>query len=56
MKPGMTCLWQISGRNNVDFHDWMKLDLEYIDRWSLGLDLRIILKTIPAVILGKGAR
>jgi len=56
MKPGMTCLWQISGRNTVDFHDWMKLDLEYIDRWSLGLDLRIILKTIPAVILGKGAR
>jgi len=56
MKPGMTCLWQISGRNNVDFNDWMKLDLEYIDRWSLGLDLRIILKTIPVVILGKGAR
>jgi exopolysaccharide biosynthesis polyprenyl glycosylphosphotransferase len=56
MKPGLTCLWQISGRNDIDFNDWMKLDMEYIDRWSLKLDLRILLKTIPVVIRGKGAK
>jgi exopolysaccharide biosynthesis polyprenyl glycosylphosphotransferase len=57
VKPGLTCLWQISGRNRVrDFHDWVKLDLDYIDRWSLGLDLKILLRTIPAVILGWGAK
>jgi lipopolysaccharide/colanic/teichoic acid biosynthesis glycosyltransferase len=56
MKPGLTCLWQCSGRSHVDFDEWMKLDLEYIDRWSLGLDLKILLKTIPMVILGIGAR
>ena len=56
VKPGLTCLWQISGRSHVDFDEWMKLDLEYIDRWSLGLDVRILLRTIPAVILGTGAR
>ena len=56
MKPGLTCLWQCSGRSRVDFDEWMKLDLEYIDRWSLGLDLKILLKTIPMVILGIGAR
>ena len=50
MKPGLTCLWQANGRNNVDFEKWMKLDLEYIDNWSLGLDLQIILKTPPAII------
>ncbi len=57
VKPGLTCLWQISGRNQVrDFRDWVKLDLEYIDRWSLGLDLKILLRTIPAVLGGLGAR
>jgi len=56
MKPGLTCLWQISGRNEVSFQDWMKLDLSYIDNWSLLLDLKILLKTIPVVLFGKGAK
>lgn len=56
MKPGLTCLWQISGRNEVSFQDWMKLDLTYIDNWSLLLDLKILLKTVPVVLLGRGAR
>ena len=55
MKPGMTCLWQISGRNQVGFDEWMRLDLKYIDNWSLLLDLKILVKTIPVVLLGKGA-
>lgn len=57
VKPGLTCLWQISGRNQVkDFSDWVKLDLDYIDRWSLGLDFKILLRTVPAVLLGFGAK
>ena len=57
VKPGLTCLWQISGRNKVrDFRDWVQLDLDYIDRWSLGLDFKILLRTVPAVILGLGAK
>jgi exopolysaccharide biosynthesis polyprenyl glycosylphosphotransferase len=56
MKPGITCLWQISGRNDVSFEDWMKLDLTYIDNWSLLLDLKILLKTVPVVLLGRGAK
>jgi exopolysaccharide biosynthesis polyprenyl glycosylphosphotransferase len=56
MKPGLTCLWQISGRNEIPFDEWMRLDLEYIDNWSLWLDLKIAMKTIPAVLLGRGAR
>lgn len=57
MKPGLTCLWQISGRSNMrDFSDWVKLDVEYIDNWSLGLDLLILLRTIPVVLFGIGAR
>jgi exopolysaccharide biosynthesis polyprenyl glycosylphosphotransferase len=57
VKPGLTCLWQISGRNQVrDFRDWVRLDLDYIDRWSLALDFKILLRTIPAVILGLGAK
>jgi exopolysaccharide biosynthesis polyprenyl glycosylphosphotransferase len=55
MKPGLTCLWQVSGRNNIDFDRWMQLDLQYIDNWSPTLDLKILLRTIPAVLLGRGA-
>jgi lipopolysaccharide/colanic/teichoic acid biosynthesis glycosyltransferase len=55
VKPGLTCLWQINGRNRIrDFDDWVRLDLQYIQEWSLGLDFKILLKTIPAVILGRG--
>jgi exopolysaccharide biosynthesis polyprenyl glycosylphosphotransferase len=53
MKPGLTCLWQVSGRNQIDFDEWMRMDLLYIDNWSLLLDLKIFLKTIPIVLLGK---
>jgi exopolysaccharide biosynthesis polyprenyl glycosylphosphotransferase len=53
--PGMTGLWQVSGRSNVNFHSWAELDLEYIDKWSLRLDLGILLKTFPAVTRGVGA-
>ncbi|HYE31435.1 MAG TPA: sugar transferase [Methylomirabilota bacterium] len=57
VKPGLTCLWQVSGRNNVrDFSDWVRLDLEYIDNWSLWLDLKILLRTIPVVLMGTGAK
>lgn len=57
MRPGITCLWQASGRNRiVDFKEWMKLDMEYIDNWSLGLDFKILLKTIPIVLMGIGAK
>ncbi len=56
IKPGITCLWQINGRNKINsFDEWVKLDLEYIDNWSLWLDLKILVKTIPAVLMGKGA-
>src|SRR6266480_1485720 len=55
MKPGLTCLWQVSGRNNIDFDRWMQLDLQYIDNWSPSLDLKILLRTIPAVLSGRGA-
>jgi lipopolysaccharide/colanic/teichoic acid biosynthesis glycosyltransferase len=57
VKPGLTCLWQISGRNQIsDFKEWVRLDLEYIDHWSLWLDLKILLRTIPAVLIGIGAK
>jgi exopolysaccharide biosynthesis polyprenyl glycosylphosphotransferase len=56
VKPGLTCLWQVSGRNKVkDFKDWVRLDLEYIDNWSLWLDLKIIFRTLPVVLTGAGA-
>jgi len=55
VKPGITCLWQMSGRNNTDFATWIRQDLDYIDRWSLMLDARILIGTIPAVLLGRGA-
>ena len=57
VKPGLTCLWQVSGRNKVsNFEDWVRLDLEYIDNWSLWLDLKIMWRTIPTVLIGAGAR
>lgn len=57
VKPGLTCLWQIGGRNNVrNFEEWVKLDLEYIDNWSLDLDIKILFLTIPAVLFSKGAK
>lgn len=56
VKPGLTCLWQVSGRNKVkDFKDWVRLDLEYIDNWSLWLDLKILCRTLPVVLTGAGA-
>ena len=55
MKPGITCIWQVSGRSNVSFEKWMKMDMEYIDNWSLVLDIKILLKTIWVVLYGKGA-
>jgi exopolysaccharide biosynthesis polyprenyl glycosylphosphotransferase len=57
VKPGLTCLWQISGRNQIsDFRDWVRLDLEYIDNWSLWLDIKILVRTVPAVLVGSGAK
>ncbi len=55
VKPGMTCLWQISGRSNLSFQEWVELDLEYIDTWSLQLDWWILMRTVPAVISARGA-
>jgi exopolysaccharide biosynthesis polyprenyl glycosylphosphotransferase len=55
VRPGITCLWQINGRSNIPFENWMKLDIEYIDNWSLSLDLKILWKTIPKVLKGDGA-
>lgn len=55
VKPGLTGLWQVSGRNNIDFEEWMRLDLRYIDDWSLWLDAKILLRTLPAVIFKTGA-
>ena len=55
IKPGITCLWQVNGRSNIGFNEWVRMDLDYIDKWSLGLDLLILMKTIPAVFKGPGA-
>ena len=55
VKPGLTCLWQVTGRSNTSFDYWIRLDLKYIDCWSLGLDLKILAKTLPAVVRGSGA-
>jgi Sugar transferases involved in lipopolysaccharide synthesis len=54
MKPGLTCVWQVSGRNSLLFDDWMKMDLDYIDRWTIWLDIRILLKTFVEVFRGGG--
>lgn len=57
MKPGLTCLWQVQGRNRISsFADWVRLDLEYIDNWSLWMDIKILLRTIPVVLFGWGAK
>jgi lipopolysaccharide/colanic/teichoic acid biosynthesis glycosyltransferase len=55
VKPGITCLWQINGRNSVPFEQWMELDMQYIDKWSLWLDFKILARTVPAVLKGTGA-
>jgi exopolysaccharide biosynthesis polyprenyl glycosylphosphotransferase len=55
MRPGLTCLWAVNGRDSIDFETWMKLDMQYIDNWSLALDWKIILGTIPHVLSGRGA-
>ncbi len=55
VRPGITCVWQVSGRNAVSFGSWMVLDMRYIDHWSLAEDLRLILRTVPAVLTGRGA-
>ena len=55
VKPGLTCLWQVSGRSQLPFSKWLELDLRYIDQWSLGLDVTILYRTIPAVLRGTGA-
>jgi exopolysaccharide biosynthesis polyprenyl glycosylphosphotransferase len=55
VRPGITCLWQVNGRSSIPFEKWMELDLQYIDKWSLRLDLEILLRTIPAVFRGSGA-
>jgi exopolysaccharide biosynthesis polyprenyl glycosylphosphotransferase len=56
VRPGLTCLWQISGRSELTFADWIRLDLAYIDRWSLAMDMVILMRTVPAVLRGTGAR
>jgi exopolysaccharide biosynthesis polyprenyl glycosylphosphotransferase len=56
MRPGLTCLWQVSGRSDLTFQEWMTLDLEYVDTWSLALDFAILVRTIPAILTGRGAR
>jgi len=55
VRPGLTCLWQIRGRSNLNFEEWMRLDIEYVDRFSFWLDLRILALTVPAVISARGA-
>jgi lipopolysaccharide/colanic/teichoic acid biosynthesis glycosyltransferase len=57
VRPGLTCLWQIRGRNNItDFEEWVRLDLAYIDQWTLWLDAKILLATLPVVLIGRGAK
>ena len=55
VRPGLTCLWQVSGRSSIGFEQWMELDMSYIDNWSLWLDLKILFQTVPAIIRGRGA-
>lgn len=55
VKPGVTCIWQVSGRSDIDFDTWIDMDLEYIEEWSLSLDLKLLVRTVPAVLTGRGA-
>jgi exopolysaccharide biosynthesis polyprenyl glycosylphosphotransferase len=55
VKPGVTCIWQVSGRSDIDFDTWIDMDLEYIEEWSLSLDLKLLARTVPAVLTGRGA-
>jgi exopolysaccharide biosynthesis polyprenyl glycosylphosphotransferase len=55
VRPGLTCIWQVSGRNQITFEEWMYLDMRYIDHWSLGSDLALVFKTVPVVVTGRGA-
>ncbi len=55
VRPGLTCYWQVGGRNSIGFEDWMRLDLRYVDNWNLGVDMQLILQTFPAVLAGRGA-
>jgi lipopolysaccharide/colanic/teichoic acid biosynthesis glycosyltransferase len=55
VRPGITCLWQVNGRSSISFQQWMELDMQYIEQWSIWLDLKILAKTIPAVMRGTGA-
>ena len=55
VRPGLTCIWQVSGRNQISFEEWMYLDMQYIDHWSLKNDINLILKTVPVVLTGRGA-
>ncbi len=54
MKPGITCIWQVSGRNDIPFEEWMRLDMKYIDNWSLAQDALLILKTVKVMLVGTG--
>ncbi len=56
MKPGCTGLWQVSGRSNLSFEEWMKMDLQYLDNWTNALDLKLLLLTLPAVVAARGAK
>jgi lipopolysaccharide/colanic/teichoic acid biosynthesis glycosyltransferase len=55
VRPGLTCIWQVSGRNQISFEQWMYLDMQYIDHWSLARDFHLIFRTVPVVISGRGA-
>ena len=55
VRPGITCIWQISGRSTITFDRWMELDMDYINRWSLWLDIKILATTLPVVLLQRGA-
>jgi lipopolysaccharide/colanic/teichoic acid biosynthesis glycosyltransferase len=55
VRPGLTCIWQVSGRNEISFEQWMYMDLQYIDTWSFSKDISLILKTFPVVLTGRGA-
>jgi lipopolysaccharide/colanic/teichoic acid biosynthesis glycosyltransferase len=55
VRPGITCLWQVNGRSGISFDQWMRLDMQYMDEWSLWLDLKILARTVPAVVRGSGA-